>query len=168
MANTRWLPQPVTPVWDWQLRGSCRGMDSEAFFYPEGERGLAKLRREAAAKVICGRCPVLDHCRRYALAVREQYGVWGGLTPGERMSLHTDRPTETNRPTETSPACVQPVPPVVLSVATAKAPGGASASGAGRGPTPPGHATEAVGSPRPETARPRRRTSARGRVPASG
>ncbi len=35
MADTHRLPAPVTDVWDWQLRGACRGMDSVLFFHPE-------------------------------------------------------------------------------------------------------------------------------------
>ena len=36
MADTRRLPVPVTDIWDWQMRGACRGMDSALFFHPGG------------------------------------------------------------------------------------------------------------------------------------
>jgi len=84
MADTRRLPVPVTDIWDWQLSGACRGMDSSLFFHPEGERGPARSGREAQAKQICASCPVLTQCRAHALAVREPYGVWGGLSEAER------------------------------------------------------------------------------------
>ena len=84
MADTRRLPVPVTDVWDWQMRGACRGMDSALFFHPEGERGPARSGREAQAKQICASCPVLAQCRAHALAVHEPYGVWGGLSESER------------------------------------------------------------------------------------
>jgi WhiB family transcriptional regulator, redox-sensing transcriptional regulator len=84
MADTRRLPGPNTDRWDWQLQGSCRGLDSAYFFHPEYERGAARNARTSRAKVICGRCPVLEECRRHALAVREPYGIWGGLTEHER------------------------------------------------------------------------------------
>jgi WhiB family transcriptional regulator, redox-sensing transcriptional regulator len=84
MADTRRLPVPVTDIWDWQMRGACRGMDSALFFHPEGERGPARSGREAQAKQICASCPVLDQCRTHALAVHEPYGVWGGLSESER------------------------------------------------------------------------------------
>ena len=42
MADTRRLPGPNADVWDWQLDGSCRGMDSAFFFHPDGERGPAR------------------------------------------------------------------------------------------------------------------------------
>jgi WhiB family redox-sensing transcriptional regulator len=87
MADTRRLPVPVADIWDWQLRGACRGMDSAFFFHPEGERGAARVGREARAKQVCQSCPVLEQCRRHALAVEEPYGVWGGLSESERDEI---------------------------------------------------------------------------------
>ena len=87
VADTRRLPDAVTDVWDWQLRGSCRGMDSGLFFHPENERGPARTGREERAKQICSGCPVLIQCRAHALAVHEPYGVWGGLTESERDEM---------------------------------------------------------------------------------
>ncbi len=87
MADIRRLPVPVTDIWDWQMHGACRGMDSGFFFHPEGERGPARANREARAKQICGTCPVLEQCRRHALAVHEPYGVWGGLSEAERDEI---------------------------------------------------------------------------------
>lgn len=84
MADIRRLPTPVAEIWDWQLNASCRDMDSDLFFHPERERGPARAAREARAKQICQGCPVLQQCRDHALAVREAYGVWGGLSAVER------------------------------------------------------------------------------------
>jgi WhiB family transcriptional regulator, redox-sensing transcriptional regulator len=89
MTDTRRLPKPVAHEWDWQLRGSCQGLNSSIFFHPDGERGSARSRRADRAKAICQRCPVLEQCRRYALTAREPYGVWGGLTEEERRDLWT-------------------------------------------------------------------------------
>jgi WhiB family redox-sensing transcriptional regulator len=33
------------------------------------------------------RCPVRVECATHALAVREPYGVWGGLTEDEREEM---------------------------------------------------------------------------------
>lgn len=87
MVDTRRLPGPNTDLWDWQMRGSCRGMDISVFFHPDYERGPARQRREARAKAICLACPVLEMCRKHALAVQEPYGIWGGLGEGERDAL---------------------------------------------------------------------------------
>ncbi len=87
MADTRRLPEPVTETWDWQMRAACRGMDSSFFFHPERERGPAKAHREEQAKLVCRSCPVIESCRRHALAVQEPYGVWGGLSEAEREEI---------------------------------------------------------------------------------
>lgn len=89
MTDTRRLPRPVAQEWEWQLEGACQGLNSNVFFHPDGERGSARARRAGAAKAICGSCPVLEECRRHALAVREPYGVWGGLTEEERRERWT-------------------------------------------------------------------------------
>ena len=89
MADVRRLPGPNADVWDWQRLGACRGMDSTFFFHPDGERGPARAHRERRAKAVCQGCPVIEPCRRHALATREPYGVWGGLTEDERrLALH--------------------------------------------------------------------------------
>nr|WP_280268409.1 WhiB family transcriptional regulator [Nocardia wallacei] len=70
--------------WEWQLQGSCRGVDSAVFFHPDGERGRARADRERNAKRICRDCPVLAACREYALSAAEPYGIWGGMSEEER------------------------------------------------------------------------------------
>jgi len=87
MADTRFLPGPTADLWEWQLRGACRGTDASLFFHPEGERGPARVAREVAAKALCARCPVIRECAAHALACREPYGVWGGLSEAEREEI---------------------------------------------------------------------------------
>jgi WhiB family redox-sensing transcriptional regulator len=91
VADTRRLPVPVTDIYDWQMQGACRGMDSAFFFHPEGERGPARASREAKAKHVCNGCAVLEQCRRHALSAHEPYGVWGGLSESERDDIIRDR-----------------------------------------------------------------------------
>lgn len=87
MAEISRLPGPVAERWDWQLEGACRTVSPETFFHPEGERGPRRRARESAAKAICGACPVATQCLQHALAVREPYGIWGGLSELEREIL---------------------------------------------------------------------------------
>lgn len=94
MADVRRLPVPVAETWEWQLRAACRDLDSALFFHPDGERGPARAEREARAKQICRRCPVIEQCRRHALAAGEPYGVWGGLSMAERSALVSGAPDE--------------------------------------------------------------------------
>jgi WhiB family transcriptional regulator, redox-sensing transcriptional regulator len=87
MTNVTRLPGPIADIWDWQRLGLCRGRDSAQFFHPDGERGASRGRREAAAKVVCGTCPVRAQCAAHALTTREPYGIWGGFTENERLRL---------------------------------------------------------------------------------
>ena len=91
MAETARQPGPVAELWEWQYQGACRTASPEVFFHPEGERGPARRRRDERAKQVCLTCPVLDACRAHALAVREPYGVWGGMSEHEREDYHLAR-----------------------------------------------------------------------------
>jgi len=70
---------------EWQLRAACRGPQSAVFFPPSRtERRDDKRRREARAKAICNECRVRSECLSYAVGIREQHGIWGGLSEAER------------------------------------------------------------------------------------
>jgi WhiB family redox-sensing transcriptional regulator len=86
-------PKPNIDSWDWQLDGACRGLPSEMFFHPDGERGLHRRIRESDAKAVCAICSVLAECRSHSLAVPELYGIWGGLGEEERANLIRKRLT---------------------------------------------------------------------------
>ena len=78
----------------WQIRAACRGPQSIIFFPPSHfERKDEKLEREQRAKAICISCGVKDDCLAYALQIREQHGIWGGLNESERKALFADRET---------------------------------------------------------------------------
>lgn len=70
------------PQDSWRALAACRGMDTD-LFYPEG-RGRALRMREDIARQICEQCPVARECRQAATEMPERYGIWGGLTEGER------------------------------------------------------------------------------------
>ena len=77
----------VGPLWSWRLRAACRHVDSAIFFSPDGERGPARQVREARAKAVCARCPVIQECATYAIAAGERHGVWGGLSERDRLDF---------------------------------------------------------------------------------
>lgn len=91
MTEISRLPGPVMDLWEWQYEGKCREADPTLFFHPEGERGSARRRRAEAAKAICATCPVREMCLQHSLAVREPYGVWGGLSEEERAAVLSER-----------------------------------------------------------------------------
>ena len=88
VADLSRLPGPNADFWDWQLLSACRGLDSDIFYHPDGERGSARERRVATAKAVCAACPVLAQCRDHALKTREPYGVWGGLSEEDREVIY--------------------------------------------------------------------------------
>ena len=98
MADLSRLPGPNADFWDWQLHSACRGLDSDIFYHPDGERGSARERRVSTAKAICAACPVLAQCREHALKTREPYGVWGGMSEEDREA-HYARQARANRVT---------------------------------------------------------------------
>ena len=69
----------------WRARAACHQFDS-ALFFPD--RPAYRRSDVAAAKAICCRCPVREECLEAAMDGGEKVGIWGGLTPIERMNLH--------------------------------------------------------------------------------
>jgi WhiB family redox-sensing transcriptional regulator len=76
----------------WQSDAACRGADTSWFFAPSYfEKREEKEAREAKAKRICARCPVIEECLEYALRIREPHGIWGGRNEMERRRLLRSR-----------------------------------------------------------------------------
>lgn len=68
---------------DWS-QAECRG-HTDLFFAPHAERPQARVKREARAREVCRRCPVLIECQSHARRNYE-YGFWGGESEEERMA----------------------------------------------------------------------------------
>jgi WhiB family transcriptional regulator, redox-sensing transcriptional regulator len=88
------MAEPIRRSWSagWQFQAACRGEDSSLFFAPNYfEKREEKLAREARAKAFCDRCPVRTDCLEYALDIRENHGVWGGLNELERRAVLRQR-----------------------------------------------------------------------------
>ena len=60
----------------------CAQTDPELFFPPKGDDGMAKR-----ARAICAMCPITAECLAWALTHREDYGIWGGMSPKQRRHL---------------------------------------------------------------------------------
>jgi len=69
---------------NWMQFAQCRGIDPD-FFFPE--RGVSTK----DAKAVCAECPVKEHCLEYAIAGRERFGIWGGLSERERRRIRKQR-----------------------------------------------------------------------------
>lgn len=62
---------------------ACKGQ-THHFFAPHGEQAEARELREAVARGICVRCPVVLTCREYARRHHE-LGYWGAENDDERL-----------------------------------------------------------------------------------
>ena len=64
-------------------------------WHPEKSHGSTYVTvvgdRESTAKSICRRCPVQPECLDHALTHREEYGIWGGMSPNERVQARKAR-----------------------------------------------------------------------------
>lgn len=74
---------------NWRHHAACLGQDPELFF-PIGTTGPA-LDQTERAKAVCQYCPVITDCLEWAVATRQEAGVWGGLTDDERRTLRRTR-----------------------------------------------------------------------------
>jgi WhiB family transcriptional regulator, redox-sensing transcriptional regulator len=87
MKTTHRWSGTLAQFWSWRELARCRDLDASLFFSPEGERGRARRAREGAAKALCAACVVRQACARYAIANREPFGVWGGLSERDREAI---------------------------------------------------------------------------------
>lgn len=68
---------------DWRDQGACRGDSTDRWFpQPGNQNGVQN------AKTVCFACPAMFTCAQYALRTRQDDGVWGGLSEGQRTTLH--------------------------------------------------------------------------------
>jgi WhiB family redox-sensing transcriptional regulator len=82
MAVLEEIAPPENPAGEWMRKAACRGL-SQLFFPTPAERPQARERREAAARAVCGSCPVNAPCRDFA-RTNHEYGFWGGESEDER------------------------------------------------------------------------------------
>ena len=68
----------------WWQDAACRDQDTNIFFPVTDEEA-------GPAREICATCPVREECLEFALATRQDDGVWGGLTETERRRLRRRR-----------------------------------------------------------------------------
>jgi WhiB family redox-sensing transcriptional regulator len=86
------LPLPGVQDLSWQDDAACLGMFQETgedLFFPPftvGRIPAGQAVRIKKAKKVCGSCPVIRQCLRYAV-LNECTGVWGGTTDSERKHI---------------------------------------------------------------------------------
>lgn len=71
---------------DWD-QAACQGtIYTDLFYSVEEQRSIMQYEYINALRSICGQCPIWKECLTYAME-HEQYGVWGGMTSIERLSM---------------------------------------------------------------------------------
>ncbi|MFN8037896.1 MAG: WhiB family transcriptional regulator [Acidimicrobiales bacterium] len=73
------VPDLPTGRPSWHAHAACHGQADVMF--SEGRAGIAK------ARAICDRCPAKVRCATDAIERDERYGIWGGLTPADRLNF---------------------------------------------------------------------------------
>lgn len=71
---------------EWMGEAVCASADPEAWFPPKGS-STREAKRVCRGQRGYAACPVRQRCLEYALAHDERFGVWGGLSEGERGKL---------------------------------------------------------------------------------
>ena len=79
LVAERRIPDPERDT-SWMAVGLCREKSSSLFF-PNDSSGVAAARR------VCGVCPVKAECLAYALHHRIAHGVWGGTSERQRVRI---------------------------------------------------------------------------------
>lgn len=81
----------------WQKEAACRaykGEKRDSIFYPNGETGPDNIDKISRAKAFCSSCAVRAACLEYAISIREDHGIWGGLTEKERRKVLRQRKSD--------------------------------------------------------------------------
>ena len=61
--------------------------DPETWFSDRSRGGQSRVRDRREAARLCEGCPVIRECLEYAVATRQSYGVWGGVSERDRAVL---------------------------------------------------------------------------------
>ena len=80
------LEAEPAPSWKWLADARCdtsSGLD----WYSTSTRMIS------ACKAVCETCPVIHDCLEAAMNEQDAWGIWGGLTVGERRELASQRGT---------------------------------------------------------------------------
>lgn len=71
---------------EWKLRGNCSklsAMEADNLFF----RSRGRPPASEQFRKFCDSCPVAERCLAYGIALKDRYGVWGGLTQRDILNL---------------------------------------------------------------------------------
>ena len=73
-------------AWPSEAQPACYG-NPEPFYDDHRIESAPHIRAEREAKALCADCPIRNACLTWAIKHKEEYGIWGGLSPEERANL---------------------------------------------------------------------------------
>lgn len=84
---------------DWFDAAACADVPTSVFFPEEDAPGdpRSELHDSHIARLICSVCPVADECLDYALANKERYGIFAGLSETQRRKVAAARRRRASR-----------------------------------------------------------------------
>lgn len=74
----------------WQERAACRGLtmdETDELFFRGSSTGGRDPELGLGGFAFCARCPVVDPCLDYALALNVEFGVYGNKTSQQRRVM---------------------------------------------------------------------------------
>jgi WhiB family redox-sensing transcriptional regulator len=74
---------------------SCATIGGD-FWFPDKEQESVSLSEAQYAKSICMRCPHRKECAEWGIR-KENFGIWGGLSPRERFRIRQQRGIRLNQ-----------------------------------------------------------------------
>lgn len=73
---------------EWRESAACRDAGNPDLWFS------SDYYEQQSAKRICEECPVRVECLEFAVTTRQDFGIWGGTSPGEREKIKSDRRTD--------------------------------------------------------------------------
>jgi WhiB family redox-sensing transcriptional regulator len=74
---------PKIPVPD--FRGDCKGMPTD-WWFPEHAPSGNENEKYESARAICAGCAVKSECLDFAISFPNLQGMWGGMSPRQRVA----------------------------------------------------------------------------------
>lgn len=77
---------------EWRSRAACSGVETEKFFIESAEGSREDhIPTRRLVQEICDACPVSSECLEFAMRNNILYGVWGGMSRRQRVTLQEER-----------------------------------------------------------------------------
>lgn len=75
----------LTPPWEFD-NPSCSEIGVDLFYRDSDNMDHNSVNEQNQIKEICHSCPCKSECAEWGI-YRERWGIWGGLTPGDRDKI---------------------------------------------------------------------------------